>query len=127
MEDPILWYEAYANISSNDGAITKGGDNTTLDGFSKERVMSIIQRLKDGTYHFKPGRRTSMLKANGKKRPLGISSGDDKLVRGAWSDPCWNASMSLCSRTVLMAFDQVDLLLPHWNRLSTSGRPSNGW
>lgn len=81
MEDPILWYEAYANIYSNDGAITKGGDDTTLDGFSEERVTSIIQRLKDGTYHFKPVRRTSILKANGKKRPLGISSGNDKLVQ----------------------------------------------
>ena len=49
MEDPILWYEAYANIYSNDGAITKGVDNTTLDGFSEKRVKSIIQRLTDGT------------------------------------------------------------------------------
>src|SRR5205085_12225227 len=54
MEDPILWYEAYANIYSNDGAITKGVDKVTLDGFSKERVMAIIARLKDGTYRFKP-------------------------------------------------------------------------
>src|SRR3989440_3486808 len=81
MEDPILWYEAYANIYSNDGAITKGVDNTTLDGFSEKRVKSIIQRLTDGTYRFKPVRRTYILKANGKKRPLGISSGDDKLVQ----------------------------------------------
>ncbi len=81
MEDPILWYEAYANIYSNDGAITKGVDDTTLDGFSEKRVESIIQRLKDGTYHFKPVRRTYILKANGTKRPLGISSGDDKLVQ----------------------------------------------
>jgi group II intron reverse transcriptase/maturase len=81
MEDPILWYEAYANIYSNDGAITKGVDDTTLDGFSEKRIKSIIQRLKDGTYHFKPVRRTYILKANGKKRPLGISSGDDKLVQ----------------------------------------------
>ena len=49
METPLLWYEAYANIYSNDGAITKGVDNTTLDGFSEKRVKSIIQRLTDGT------------------------------------------------------------------------------
>ena len=81
MENPILWYEAYANIYANDGALTKGVDEVTLDGFSKLRVASIIARLKAGTYRFKPVRRTYIRKANGKKRPLGVSSGDDKLVQ----------------------------------------------
>ena len=81
MENPILWYEAYATIYSNDGATTKGVDGRTLDGFSEERVMSIIKRLKDGSYRFHPVRRVYVPKKNGKKRPLGISSGDDKLVQ----------------------------------------------
>ena len=81
MEEPILWYEAYANIYANDGAMTPGVDGTTLDGFSEARVASIIKRLKDGSYRFKPVRRTYVPKPNGKKRPLGISSGDDKLVQ----------------------------------------------
>ena len=81
MEQPILWYEAYANIYANDGAMTPGVDGTTLDGFSEARVATIIKRLKDGTYRFKPVRRTYVPKPNGKKRPLGISSGDDKLVQ----------------------------------------------
>ena len=81
LEDPILWHEAYANIYANDGAMTPGVDDVTLDGFSEERVMSIIARLKSGTYRFQPVRRTYVPKKNGKKRPLGISSGDDKLVQ----------------------------------------------
>ena len=81
MEHPLLWYEAYANIYSNAGAITKGVDGSTLDGFSQARVASIITRLKDGTYRFKPTRRVYIPKANGKKRPLGVPSGDDKLVQ----------------------------------------------
>src|SRR6266568_4910279 len=81
MENPILWHEAYANIYSNDGATTKGVDGSTLDGFSQQRVMSIIARLKDGSYRFHPVRRVYVPKKNGKKRPLGISSGDDKLVQ----------------------------------------------
>src|SRR6266568_7869062 len=81
MENPILWHEAYANIYSNDGATTKGVDGSTLDGFSESRVASIIARLKDGSYRFQPVRRVYVPKKHGKKRPLGISSGDDKLVQ----------------------------------------------
>jgi group II intron reverse transcriptase/maturase len=81
LEIPLLWYEAYANIYANAGAITPGVDATTLDGFSEKRVTAIITRLKTSTYRFRPTRRTYVPKANGKKRPLGISSGDDKLVQ----------------------------------------------
>ena len=81
MESPFLWYEAYANIDANKGAITPGVDTTTLDGFSEQRVTAILTRLKTGTYRFGPTRRTYVPKANGKNRPLGISSGDDKLVQ----------------------------------------------
>src|SRR5258708_10538501 len=81
METPLLWYEAYANIYANKGAITPGVDATTLDGFSEKRVTAIIVRLKAGTYRFRPTRRMYVPKANGKKRPLGMSSGDDKLVQ----------------------------------------------
>jgi len=81
MEDQILWHEAYSNIYSNKGAMTQGVDTVTMDGFSEERVASIITRLKMGTYRFQPTRRVYIPKKNGKKRPLGISSGDDKLVQ----------------------------------------------
>jgi retron-type reverse transcriptase len=81
MEDQIVRHEAYANIYANEGAVTLGVDGVTLDGFSKERVASIIQRLKNGTYRFQPVRRVYIPKKNNKKRPLGIASGDDKLVQ----------------------------------------------
>jgi group II intron reverse transcriptase/maturase len=81
LEDRVLWQEAYANIYANKGAITPGVNEITLDGFSEERVASIITRLKNGTYRFQPTRRVYIPKKSGKKRPLGISSGDDKLVQ----------------------------------------------
>src|SRR6266487_3755226 len=81
LEDRVLWHEAYANIYANKGAITPGVDEITLDGFSEDRVASIIARLKNGRYRFRPTRRVYIPKKNGKKRPLGISSGDDKLVQ----------------------------------------------
>jgi len=81
LEDRVLWHEAYANIYANKGAITPGVNEVTLDGFSEERVAAIIVRLKNGTYRFQPTRRVYIPKKSGKKRPLGISSGDDKLVQ----------------------------------------------
>lgn len=76
-----LWIEAYTNVQSNAGAITKGVDNNTLDGFSYERVDQIVQKLRERKYEPKPVRRTFIPKANGKLRPLGIPTGDDKLAQ----------------------------------------------
>lgn len=76
-----LWFEAYANIYSNEGAITMGVNRNTLDGFSEERVDAIIDKLKRKKYKFRPVRRVYIPKHSGKKRPLGILIGDDKLVQ----------------------------------------------
>lgn len=81
LENPILWHEASAKMYAKKGATTPGVDTTTLDGFSEERVTAIIAQRKDGTYRFQPVRRTYVPKKNGKKRPLSISSGDDKRVQ----------------------------------------------
>lgn len=76
-----LWMMAYAKIAANSGALTKGVDETTLDGMSKARVDKIIMSLKDGSYEPKPVRRVYIPKKNGKMRPLGVPSSDDKLVQ----------------------------------------------
>lgn len=81
LENDIIWKQAYINLHSNKGAITKGIDDCTLDGFSLERVYNIITRLKNNTYEFKPVRRAFIPKKNGKLRPLGIPNGDDKLIQ----------------------------------------------
>jgi RNA-directed DNA polymerase len=77
----VLWKQAYANIYPNKGAITKGVNGNTLDGFSEEKVNHLIGMLAKSQYCPKPVRRTYIPKKNGKMRPLGIPTGDDKLVQ----------------------------------------------
>jgi group II intron reverse transcriptase/maturase len=81
LEIPELWLQAYANINANKGGMTPGVGPVTMDGFSTERATNLIELLKDGRYRPKPVRRTYVPKLNGKMRPLGMPSGDDKLVQ----------------------------------------------
>ncbi len=81
MRCPEIWQLAYANIYSNKGAMTKGVDDDTLDGMSIERIKGIINSIKADTYRPKPVRRAYIPKRDSKKRPLGVPSGDDKLVQ----------------------------------------------
>lgn len=76
-----LYLNAYQRIYSNNGSMTKGIDNKTVDGMSVERIKKIILTLKDESYQPKPARRTYIPKKNGKMRPLGIPSFDDKLLQ----------------------------------------------
>lgn len=77
-----FYWLAYKNIYANKGSMTAGTDGMTIDGMSNERIDGIIESLKDRSYRPKPARRTYIAKKNSnKKRPLGIQSGDDKLVQ----------------------------------------------
>ena len=81
--NPEFYLLAYKNIYTNDGSMTPGVDGVTTDGMSLERIDKIIASLKDHSYRPNPARRTYIAKKNNpaKKRPLGIPSGDDKLVQ----------------------------------------------
>ena len=78
---PDIYYVAYQNLYSNQGASTQGVNGDTADGFSSEKIQRIIQALADGTYTPHPARRTYIQKKNGKLRPLGIPTFTDKLVQ----------------------------------------------
>ena len=54
----VLWKQAYINLYTNKGAVTKGTTSNTLDGFSMDRVNHLIRLLYAKEYHFKPVRRT---------------------------------------------------------------------
>ena len=79
--NPEFYWLAY-NIYANDGSMTAGADGTTIDGMSNEKINEIIASLRDHSYRPKPAKRVYIAKKNSnKKRPLGIQSGNDKLVQ----------------------------------------------
>ena len=80
--NPEFYWLAYKNIYANTGSMTAGADGTTIDGMSDERIQRIIESMRDKSYLPKPARREYIAKKNSnKKRPLGIQSGNDKLVQ----------------------------------------------
>lgn len=79
--NPDLFIKAYCKIYKNKGSMTKGTDNLSIDDMSMERINQLICKLKDESYQPQPAKRVYIPKRNGKKRPLGIPSADDKLVQ----------------------------------------------
>lgn len=67
---------------------------TGIDGVSKEiydvnkeqNIEDLINRMKNFSYKPKPVKRVYIPKPNGKLRPLGIPSYEDRLVQGAMAD-----------------------------------------
>lgn len=72
---------AYQRIYAKQGNMTPGTDGKTIDEMSLERIERLIVSLKDESYQPHPARRMYIPKKNGKKRPLGIPSFEDKLVQ----------------------------------------------
>lgn len=79
--NPDFYLQAYDNIYANTGNMTEGTDGKTIDGMSLARIESIIEKIKNESYLPKPVKRVYIPKKDGKLRPLGIPSIDDKLVQ----------------------------------------------
>lgn len=79
--NPEFYLTAYQKIQAKQGSMTAGTDGKTADGMGMKRINALIAKLRDFSYQPSPARRTYIPKANGKKRPLGIPSFDDKLVQ----------------------------------------------
>lgn len=81
---PDLWQQAYANIYANKGGMTKGVEEPTIDGYSEERAANLRELLKENRYVPMPVRRAYIPKPNGKQRPLGMPTANDKQVQEVW-------------------------------------------
>ena len=79
--NPNFYLMAYQNIYGNRGGMTPGVDGETLNGMGMEKIYALIEKLRNHSYQPSPVRRQYFPKANGKMRPIGIPSTDDKLVQ----------------------------------------------
>lgn len=81
MRSAHLYERAYVRVSRNAGALTPGIDGETFDGMTLEKLAGLAERVAEGAYRPRPVRRVYIPKANGKMRPLGIPTIEDRLVQ----------------------------------------------
>lgn len=103
-----LYIRAYGRIYHNDGAMTRGATDETVDGMSLAKIDAIIDLIRHERYQWTPVRRVMIPKANGKQRPLGIPTWSDKLLQEV-------------IRSILEAFYE-----PQFSRHSHGFRPERG-
>jgi group II intron reverse transcriptase/maturase len=78
--NPQLYLLAYGRIYANQGAMTPGVTQETVDRMSLVKIGRIIDAMRHERYRFAPVRRVHIPKKNGKTRPLGLPTWSDKLV-----------------------------------------------
>lgn len=74
---------AYRNIKRNTGSYTKGTNNKTIKDLEVLSSEEIIELVRNKLSNYKPGkvRRVFIPKSNGKSRPLGIPTIEDRLIQ----------------------------------------------
>lgn len=121
----VLWKQAYINLYTNKGAVTKGTTSNTLDGFSMDRVNHLIRLLYAKEYHL---------------NQLGVHTFPKRMENGAllafppemtsWyrrlSEFFWNRSMSLCFHGILMSLDPKGAAIPLLCKQKINGTGSSG-
>jgi group II intron reverse transcriptase/maturase len=77
-----LYLIAYGKIYRNQGAMTQGTTQETVDSMSLAKIDTIINALRQERYRWRPVRRVYIPKRNSnKKRPLGLPTWSDKLLQ----------------------------------------------
>ena len=75
--------QAWEEIRRNQGSRTPGVDKRTRDDVDLGRIQKLSLRLRAGDYRPTPVRRIYIPKSNGKLRPLGIPTIEDRIVQQA--------------------------------------------
>lgn len=80
----IEWLRQAYHLTRKSGA--PGVDGQTADEYAKnldENLTSLLDRFKSGTYRAPPVRRVHIPKGDGKTRPIGIPTFEDKVLQRA--------------------------------------------
>ena len=92
--------QAWEEIRRNKGSYTAGIDGHTAANVTPESIGQLSQELRAHRYRPTPVRRTHIPKTNGKRRPLGIATIEDRLVQQALRmmlEPIFEADFLPCS------------------------------
>jgi RNA-directed DNA polymerase len=92
--------QAWEEIRGNKGSQTAGVNKTTAVDVDLALIHKLAEELKSGKYRPKPVRRVQIPKANGKTRPLGISTIEDRIVQQGLKmllEPIFEADFYDCS------------------------------
>jgi len=76
-----IWIAAYEKLKGNKGALTPGSNSETMDGMSLERLKRLREEICSEKYNFKPVRLKYIARPDGRKRPLGLPTANDKIVQ----------------------------------------------
>ncbi|MGE3537306.1 MAG: reverse transcriptase domain-containing protein [Candidatus Tectimicrobiota bacterium] len=91
---------AHAHVNTNQGRETAGIDGEKMSQFNGDlegNLQRLQEALKAKTFEPMPVKRVYIPKANGKRRPLGILTIDDRIVQEALRmilEPIWEADFS---------------------------------
>lgn len=92
--------EAWMRIRQNKGSKTAGMDGQTKNDVDETLIKRLAAKLKNGEYKPTPVRRVNIPKGNGKLRPLGIPTIQDRIVQSAlkmYLEPIYEQKFHNCS------------------------------
>jgi group II intron reverse transcriptase/maturase len=79
--NPDLYLRAYARLYKNQGAMTRGTTNETVDEMSLAKIERLIDDVRHERHRWTPVRRVYIPKKKGGQRPLGLPTWKDKLLQ----------------------------------------------
>jgi group II intron reverse transcriptase/maturase len=76
-----IWIAAYEKLKGNKGALTPGSTSETMDGMSLQRLKRLKDKVLSEEYKFQAVKLILIPRPDGRKRPLGLPTANDKIVQ----------------------------------------------
>lgn len=119
---------ALDHVLSNRGSRSAGVDGITITKFKEpeyrtEFIQRLSHELKNMTFRPQPGRRVYIPKANGKQRPLGILTIQDRVVQMVLKmlmEPIFEMDFLDCSYGFRPQRRTMDCITPIWRHTSAT-------